>query len=72
VIPKFLTNGGAADGAQDFRDAGTFDAKVGAWFGRINRPERNGLVRAGARKIFYVVARYSTYRRSRALGRYFE
>jgi hypothetical protein len=72
VIPKFLTNGGAADGAQDFRDAGTFDAKVGAWFGRINRPERNALVRAGARKIFYVVARYSTYRRSRALGRYFE
>ena len=72
VTPNFLTNGGTADGARDFRDVGTFDAKLTAWFGRTNRPERNALIRKGAQKLFFALARYSTYRRSRALDRYFE
>jgi Methyltransferase domain len=72
VAPKLLNNGGATDGAEDFRDIGTFDAKVNAWLRHINKPERSVLVRIVAHEISKAMARFSTYRRSRALGRYFE
>jgi hypothetical protein len=72
AIPKLLTNGGVADGARDFRDVGTFDAKVSAWLGRFSKPEHHVLVRIVAHEMSKAMARYSTYRKSRALDRYFE
>jgi hypothetical protein len=72
VVPKLLTNKGVADGAQDYRDVGTFDEKLSAFFTRINKPDRNVLVRIGAHEIHKLLARYSTCRKSRALKRYFE
>ena len=45
VAPQFLTNEGISDGARDFRDIGTFDARLNIWFGRINQPHRNIVVR---------------------------
>jgi Methyltransferase domain len=72
ATPKFLTNDGIADSAQDFRDVGTFDAKLASWFGRINTPEHSVWIRTGARAIYFALSRYSTYRKSRTLDRYFE
>ena len=72
VKPKFLTNDGISDAAQDYRDSGTFDAKLSASFGRINQPERNEFVRRGARIIFNTLSRLSTYRKARAVRHYFE